>query len=32
MVQPTARENASPTQIIVVVNWFGELKRLVPPN
>ena len=30
MVQPSAQENATPTQIIVVLNWFEELKRLVP--
>jgi serine/threonine-protein kinase len=30
MIQPTARENATPTQIIVVLNWLEELKRLVP--
>jgi serine/threonine-protein kinase len=30
MVQPSARENATPTQIIVVLNWHEELKRLVP--
>jgi Tol biopolymer transport system component len=30
MIQPGARDNATPTEIIVVVNWFDELKRLVP--
>ncbi len=30
MVQPSARTNATPTQIVVVVNWFEELKRLAP--
>jgi hypothetical protein len=30
MVQPSAHERATPTQIIVVLNWFEELKRLVP--
>jgi hypothetical protein len=30
MVAPSAHENATPTQIIVVLNWFDELKRLVP--
>jgi serine/threonine-protein kinase len=30
MVQPSA--HATPTQIVVVVNWFDELKRLGPPN
>jgi hypothetical protein len=30
MVQPSARESATPTQIIVVLNWHEELKRLVP--
>ena len=32
MVQPSAQENATPTQIIVVLNWLDELKRLVPTN
>ena len=32
MVQPSARENATPTQIIVVLNWHEEPKRLVPTN
>jgi hypothetical protein len=30
MVQPSAGEQATPTQIIVVLNWHEELKRLVP--
>jgi hypothetical protein len=30
MVQPSAHEKATPTQIIVVLNWFEELKRLAP--
>jgi serine/threonine-protein kinase len=30
MIQRSARENATPTQIVVVLNWFEELKRLVP--
>ena len=30
MVQPSANETATPTQIIVVLNWFEELKRLAP--
>ena len=30
MIQPTAGEHAAPTQIIVVLNWHEELKRLVP--
>ena len=30
MVQSSARKNATPTQIVVVVNWHDELKRLVP--
>jgi Tol biopolymer transport system component len=30
MVQPSAREKAASTQITVVVNWFDELRRLVP--
>ena len=30
MVQPSARERATPTQIIVVLNWHEELRRLVP--
>ena len=32
MVQPSAQENATPTQINVVFNWVEELKRLVPAN
>jgi hypothetical protein len=30
MVQPSARENSTATQIIVVLNWHEELKCLVP--
>jgi eukaryotic-like serine/threonine-protein kinase len=30
MIQRSARENATPIQIVVVLNWFEELKRLVP--
>ena len=31
MVQPSClHENATPTQIVVVLNWFDELKSLVP--
>jgi eukaryotic-like serine/threonine-protein kinase len=30
MVQPSAREQTATTQIIVVLNWYDELKRLVP--
>jgi serine/threonine-protein kinase len=30
MVKPSARENATSMQIIVVLNWHEELKRLVP--
>jgi eukaryotic-like serine/threonine-protein kinase len=30
MVQPSPQENATPAQITVVLNWFDELKRLVP--
>ena len=29
-VQPPAKEKARSTEIIAVVNWFEELKRLVP--
>jgi hypothetical protein len=32
MVQPSAHETATPSQIIVVLNWFNALKRLVPAN
>jgi hypothetical protein len=30
MLKPTERGEAGPTQINVVLNWFEELKRLVP--
>jgi serine/threonine-protein kinase len=30
MVQRSAREHATPSQIVVVLNWHEELKRLVP--
>jgi hypothetical protein len=30
MVQPSTQENATPTQVNVVLNWLEELKRLVP--
>jgi serine/threonine-protein kinase len=30
MVKPTEQEQAAPTQINVVLNWFEELKRRVP--
>ena len=30
MVQRNAEEPATPTQIVVVLNWFEDLKRLVP--
>ncbi len=30
MVKPSQSAEASPTQIDVVLNWFEELKRLVP--
>jgi hypothetical protein len=30
MVQRSAQEKTTPTQIIVVLNWFDELERLVP--
>ena len=30
MVEP--EENEGPTQLYVVLNWFEELKRLVPTN
>jgi Tol biopolymer transport system component len=32
MVKPAEREQARPTQINVVLNWFEELKRRVPPG
>jgi serine/threonine-protein kinase len=30
MIGPSAHENATPTEITVVLNWFDELKRLAP--
>jgi hypothetical protein len=30
MLKPSEQEAAAPTQINVVLNWFEELKRLVP--
>jgi hypothetical protein len=30
MVKPNETGDASPAQINVVLNWFEELKRLVP--
>ena len=30
MVKPTEAGEAAPAQINVVLNWFEELKRLVP--
>jgi hypothetical protein len=30
MLKPSEQEQASPTQINVVLNWFEELKRRVP--
>ena len=30
MIQPSPHENVTPIQITIVVNWFDELKRLVP--
>ena len=32
MLKPADQAEASPTQINVVLNWFEELKRLVPPG
>jgi hypothetical protein len=32
MLKPAARSERSPAQIILVQNWFQELKRLVPTN
>ena len=32
MVQRSARTTATATQIVVVLNWHEELKRLVPLN
>ena len=31
MLKPTEQAEAAPTQINVVLNWFEELKRRVPP-
>ena len=30
MLKPVEQEQAAPTQINVVLNWFEELKRRVP--
>jgi hypothetical protein len=30
LVKPSEQEQAAPTQINVVLNWFEELKRRVP--
>ena len=30
MIKPTEQEQAAPTQINIVLNWFEELKRRVP--
>jgi Tol biopolymer transport system component/predicted Ser/Thr protein kinase len=32
MLKPDEKETAAPTQINVVLNWFEELKRRVPPG
>jgi eukaryotic-like serine/threonine-protein kinase len=32
MIKPSEQEAAAPTQINVVLNWFEELKRRVPPG
>ena len=32
MLKPTEQAQAAPTQINVVLNWFEELKRRVPPG
>jgi eukaryotic-like serine/threonine-protein kinase len=32
MLKPAEQEQAAPTQINVVLNWFEELKRRVPPG
>jgi Tol biopolymer transport system component len=32
MVKPVEQEQAAPTQINVVLNWFEELKQKVPPG
>jgi len=32
MLKSSEREAAAPTQINVVLNWFEELKRRVPPG
>jgi len=31
MLKPSEQEASAPTQINVVLNWFEELKRRVPP-
>ena len=32
MLQRSGQEQTTPTQIVTVLNWFDELKRLVPTN
>ena len=32
MIQRSAQEQTTPTQIVAVLNWFDELKRRVPRN
>ena len=32
MLKPSEQAQAAPTQINVVLNWFEELKRRVPPG
>jgi hypothetical protein len=32
MIKPGESAEAAPTQINVVLNWFEELKRRVPPG
>jgi len=32
MLKPSEQEQAAPSQINVVLNWFEELKQKVPPG
>jgi hypothetical protein len=32
MLKPTSAQEAVPTQINVVLNWFEELRQRVPPG
>ena len=32
MIKPATEEVSAPTELILVLNWFEELKRLVPTD